>query len=149
MNRFHNVPNELITDTEGRQHWISPSISVDALLIVTGMVLVIQRSKAMSNPLLWCLPCGFMDYNETPLQACMRELYEETGVDVRELDILNTDYQRPHSLNGTALQFVFELRERPEVCIDTKECQDYKWFADNLHYLDFAFGHDELIRKLL
>ena len=150
MNKFHNTPNELVTDIEGNKYWISPSISVDAVLIVADRVLVIKRSAAMSNAGLWCLPCGFMDWNEIPLDACIRELYEETGVDVREAVIINADYQRPHSLNRTALQFRFVLQDKPEVNLDIEECIDYKWIAvDELHELNWAFGHDEVIRKLL
>ena len=150
MNRFNNIPNEQITDTEGRQHWISPSVSVDALLVVNGFVLVVKRSDAMSNPGLWCLPCGFMDWGEDFLCCGMRELYEETGIDVREHNIYNMDYNRPHSLNGTALQFVFELVERPEVKLNKEECVEYKWVSISmLEDLEWAFGHDRLIEYLL
>ena len=150
MSRFNNVPNEEITDTQGRKHWISPSISVDGLIVVNGFVLVIKRSDAMTNAGLWCLPCGFMDWNETPSNACIRELYEETGVDVRAFDVINKDSHRPHALNDTALQFVFEMLERPEINLDTEECTEYKWVSCSmLRDLDWAFGHDRLIEYLL
>ena len=150
MSIFNNVPNKEITDTDGNKHWISPSISVDALLIVNGFVLVVKRSADMSNPNKWCLPCGFMDFNEDFLNACMRELHEETGVDVRAHNIINVDYQRPFALNGTAIQFVFELFERPIVNLNINECIDFKWVSTSmLKDLDFAFGHNRLIEYLL
>lgn len=153
MGEFNNIPNKLITDTEGNKHWISPSISVDAVLVNMGRVLVVQRSEKMSNPKKWCLPCGFMDWNETPLEACMRELFEETGVDVRDFDIENPDFNRPFSLNGTALQFKFEvftLFNHPPVTLDKEECIDYKWITlDEISTLSWAFGHDELIPLIL
>jgi len=150
MDRFNNTPNKLITDTDGNKHWISPSISVDALLVVNGFVLVVKRSSAMSNPNLWCLPCGFMDFNEDFFNACVRELYEETGVDIRTYHAINPDYKRPYALNGTALQFVFELFERPEIKINTEECIDFAWVSTSmLKDYEFAFGHDRLIEYLL
>lgn len=150
MTKFNNTPNKLVTDTEGNKHWISPSISVDGLVIVDNHVLVVKRSEAMSNPLLWCLPCGFMDWNETPLDACIREVYEEAGIDVREHDMLNADYHRPHSINGTALQFIFRLSEFPKLNLDMDECVEYKWVGlDELDELEFAFGHERLIRELV
>lgn len=149
MSMFNNVPNKLITDTDGNKHWISPSISVDALLVVNGFVLVVKRSENMSNPNLWCLPCGFMDWQEDFLHACMRELYEETGVNIRAHNIINADYNRPHALNGTAIQFVFELLERPIIILNDDECITYAWVsASMLKDYDFAFGHDRLIEYL-
>lgn len=151
MDRFNNVPNKEITDTCGNKHWISPSASIDALLVVNGFVLVVKRSAEMSNPLKWCLPCGFMDWNENFLNACIRELYEETNVDVRAFDIINNDYQRPFALNGTAIQFMFELFERPlEIKVNPDECITYAWVSTSmLKDYDFAFGHDRMIDYLL
>jgi ADP-ribose pyrophosphatase YjhB (NUDIX family) len=151
MSNFNNIPNHEITDTDGQSHWISPSASVDALLIVNGFVLVTKRSANMpDNAGLWCIPCGFMDWNEDILRAAMRELHEETGVDVREHNIINKDYIRPFALNGTALQFAFELLERPEVNLNPEECQDYKWVSISmLNDLEWAFGHHLLIKYIL
>ena len=149
MKPFNNIPNKLITDTDGNKHWISPSISVDAMVVVGDEVLVIKRSKIMSNPNMWCLPCGFMDFNESPLLACIRELFEETGIDIRETDVINIDYQRPHSLNGTALQFLFVLPEKPDIILNTDECLSYEWLTvSELKKFDFAFGHDFLIKNI-
>ena len=153
MKEFQNIPNELVTDTKGREHWISPSISTDAIVIVEGRVLVTKRSAEpeVTNPLRWCLPCGYMDWNETPLNACIRELYEETGVDVRELAIMNGDFERPNQLHGhTALQFIFELPTFPKVELNSKECERYRWISlKELPYYDWAFHHDILIEKIM
>ena len=150
MNRFNNILNKEITDTEGKTHWISPSASVDSLLVVSGFVLVTKRSIYMTNPNMWCIPCGYMDWNEDYLRGAMRELHEETGVDVREHIITNKDYNRPYSINGTALQFVFELIQRLEIKLEPKECIDYKWVSCSmLKDLEWAFGHDRVISILL
>ena len=149
MNKFNNIENKLVTDTDGNKHWISPSISTDALLVVNGFVLIVKRSEKMSNPNLWCLPCGFMDWNENMVNASIRELFEETGIDIREHDIIN-DYHRPYNLNGTAVQFIFELLERPDVKINPEECLDYAWVSVSmLKDYEFAFGHNDLIGYLL
>ena len=151
MDRFNNIKNKEITDTDGNKHWISPSVSVDALLVVNGFVLIVKRSSNMSNPNMWCLPCGFLDWNEDLFTAAIRELYEETGIDVRAFNILNLkDCNRPFALNGTALQFKFELFERPDVNLNTEECIDYAWVSTSiLKDYDFAFGHNHLIRYIL
>ncbi len=53
--------------------------TVDALVLHEGHLLLVQRAR---NPGagLWALPGGFVDPGETLLQACLRELHEETGL---------------------------------------------------------------------
>jgi len=150
MGRFNSTPNKEITDTQGNKHWISPSVSTDALVLVNGFVLIVKRSENMNHAGKWCLPCGYVEFNENFLDAAYRELFEETGIDIRAFDVINSDYTRPYTLNGTALQFVFELLNRPDVKLDLKECTDYAWVSTSmLKDYDFAFNHDLLINFLL
>jgi ADP-ribose pyrophosphatase YjhB (NUDIX family) len=58
-------------------------------------VLITKRSKLMPNaPEQICLPCGFLDWDESLHQGMMREVYEETSfnmVDNEEYLIYNND----------------------------------------------------------
>lgn len=48
-----------------------------------GKFLVIKRSKtAPSHPLAWDLPGGELEYGENPFAGIVREIKEETGLDV-------------------------------------------------------------------
>ncbi|MGA8398482.1 MAG: RNA pyrophosphohydrolase [Stellaceae bacterium] len=53
----------------------------------------------------WQMPQGGIDMDETPMQAALRELYEETGTDKAEIVAETSDwlyYDLPASLTGTA-----------------------------------------------
>jgi len=55
--------------------------TVDAVVVQSGHVLMVQR-KALPGKGLWALPGGHIDRGESAFTAVLRELYEETGLDM-------------------------------------------------------------------
>ncbi len=53
-------------------------------------VLLTRLGRSMHKG-LWTLPGGGLDYGERPVDAVVRELHEETGLDVRVDDLLDAD----------------------------------------------------------
>ncbi|MBP8036648.1 MAG: NUDIX hydrolase [Negativicutes bacterium] len=49
----------------------------------SGAVLLGRREKSASYPGLWCIPCGYVEYDEEVRQAACREFFEETGLQVK------------------------------------------------------------------
>ena len=45
-----------------------------------GKLLLGKRGPDSIYPLNWCLPCGYMEYDETYVEAAVREVYEEMGI---------------------------------------------------------------------
>lgn len=58
-----------------------PFLTADSVVIQSAHVLLIQRGKRPFKG-LWALPGGFMNPDETLLQAALRELDEETCIDM-------------------------------------------------------------------
>ena len=59
--------------------WLNPALAVDAAVQRGEDVLLIQRKYP---PMVgyWGLPGGFVERDEDPLDAVLRELKEETGL---------------------------------------------------------------------
>ena len=53
-----------------------------------GKILITRRSAAKSHPHKWEVTCGSVLAGETPVQGAIRELKEETGIDVTEKDLI-------------------------------------------------------------
>lgn len=85
--KFQNRHNELITTNDGRQIWVSRSVAVVSMVLARyktqDYVIGVHRHPKASVPNKWCLPCGFLDWDETAGEAAIRETWEEAGLDLR------------------------------------------------------------------
>lgn len=52
-----------------------------------GEVLLLQRAPRLKRPLMWCLPGGMIDAEETSLDAAKWELTEESGIKSSDIAI--------------------------------------------------------------
>lgn len=83
---YHNIINEFSFNEEYKKQYAGlkhPPIftTVDAVVIKSGHVLLVKRRSHPGKGLL-ALPGGFLKYNETLVDAVIRELKEETKLKV-------------------------------------------------------------------
>lgn len=55
----------------------------------------------------WSIPGGVVEVNESPRAACRREIKEEIGLDIPDLQLLCIDYTFENNEKGESLQFIF------------------------------------------
>ena len=67
----------------------NPLPGVVVLIEERGRVLLGRRGPRSFQPGLWCLPGGFIEYAEDFLTAAVREVREETGLQVQILSLLS------------------------------------------------------------
>lgn len=69
-----------------------PKIEVAALFIEhENRILLLHRQETKSQGNLWGIPGGKLDKGETPLQAVLREIKEETGYDFSKQAVENLE----------------------------------------------------------
>lgn len=68
-----------------------------------GKILILKPTYKDS----WLLPGGVIEANESPRQACIREVKEETGIDCQPVRLLCVDYVSDRQLKIESVQFVF------------------------------------------
>jgi len=60
---------------------------VTGIIDKDGKILMIKRAKKEGD-LVWAFPGGKVEFGETKEQACIREIFEETGITVKIKEIL-------------------------------------------------------------
>lgn len=81
----------------------------------------------------WTIPGGVVDKDESPRQACVREIKEEIGLDIKDLRFLCVDYYKNRNdEKGESLQFLFYGGELSKdkiknIKIPAEEISDYKF----------------------
>jgi ADP-ribose pyrophosphatase YjhB (NUDIX family) len=150
---------------EGKEYWISRSVAVLGIVFVIGIekVYILANKRGLGVPdykYKWNMPCGYVDFNESVEEAVSREIFEETGLNVKE-DMLrllkvnsnptedkrqNITFRYLATFVSTNIEefknkFTTEYSEKDEVekveLIDITKINNYKW----------AFNHFELIHK--
>ena len=67
----------------------NPSPCVSVLVVNENKILLGKRGDSKIKPGKWCLPCGYMERKENCIQAAIREVKEETNLDIRLKNIVN------------------------------------------------------------
>ena len=127
-----------------------PALTVDVILATQekhSRVLLIKRKQ---NPFegRWALPGGFVEEGETLAEAARRELKEETGLKIGELEQLYTAGNPGRDPRGWTVSVVFLSRVdakalKPKAGDDAKQV---KWFPlDDLPPL--AFDHAMILER--
>uniref|UniRef100_A0A6C0CZY0 Nudix hydrolase domain-containing protein n=1 Tax=viral metagenome TaxID=1070528 RepID=A0A6C0CZY0_9ZZZZ len=127
-----------------------------------GIIMTVNNEKNIHNYLLvlgrqsnkWGFPKGHMEQNETEEQTALRELREETGIELSRHDISTENRIRfknnIYFLFHTTLPYI---HERMRSNIDMREIECMKWFSEedllDMEPKECNFGLSMFIKKVV
>lgn len=164
-----NMKNYCITDATGREHWISRSIAAVVAIVAKDKhgdeyILAVQRGKGTPDPEYvgkYCMPCGYLDYDETIAQAAQREVKEETGLTFPITDFkLVTINDNPLGDKRQNVTFRYLVKSDTlinelELLFTTKnsekdEVSSIRFIKlSNIGLYEWAFNHETLIKEII
>lgn len=129
-----------------------PALTVDAIVVSernSEMVVLLIQRKFPPFEGKWALPGGFVNMDETLLEACGRELLEETGLDNIELKQFFTFDAIDRDPRHRTISVVFSAwLQEPLHVVGGDDAARAEWFPI-ISLPDMAFDHYEIINKYL
>ena len=158
------MKNFPIIDKEtGREYWISRSVAVIVAVFTKDSVLVVQRGTGTPDPEFvgkYCMPCGYLDFDETCAQAAQRELKEETGLTfpISDFKLININ-DNPNSDKRQNITFRYIVRtqlseQELELMFTTKNSEKNEVSSirfinmKDIDMYEWAFNHSTLVKEL-
>lgn len=127
-----------------------PAVTADCLVFAhtdEGMKLLLIQRKNEPCKGKWAFPGGFMDIDETTIDAARRELKEETGLVVGELHrvgVFDAVDRDPRERIITVAYYT--ILDKPAEVSGLDDAAQAKWFLLT-ELPDLAFDHKEILQE--
>ncbi|HLD57583.1 MAG TPA: NUDIX domain-containing protein [archaeon] len=103
-------------------------VPVTAAIEKGGKFLLVKRSESEANfPGKWMFPGGKVEKGEDALQGLIREIKEETGIEIEDKIALLRTYHFTRSDGGNALGFNFVVQWKAGEVVLGDGLIDYAW----------------------
>ncbi|MGD9091426.1 MAG: NUDIX hydrolase [Anaerolineales bacterium] len=123
-----------------------PKVAVAVLVEYGGEILLVRRVNDPQRG-LWTLPAGFIDAGEDPILAAERECFEETGLRIKVVELLDVFSGQEHPRGAHIIIFYrAEVISGSLLAGDDADCVGY-FPRDNLPPLAFSTTEKVLNRS--
>lgn len=105
------------------------SVEISAVQVeYKGELLLLKRGPNQPEGNTWCVPAGKLEAKETPIEAAIRELFEETGIIVNgsSLQEFGKLYIRKPHVSYVCHLFRVPITMRPKILL-SPEHTDFHW----------------------
>ncbi|HIK00404.1 TPA: NUDIX hydrolase [archaeon] len=123
-----------------------PKLAVDVLIAdeTKGILLVKRKTEPFKGR--YALPGGMVEYGETVEKAAVREVKEETGLDVELEGILGVYSDSDRDPRGHTVSLVFFATPKKGKISGSTETEDvgYKTLKE-IENLELAFDHETIV----
>jgi ADP-ribose pyrophosphatase YjhB (NUDIX family) len=108
-------------------YYRNPIPAAGAIIELNGSIVMVKRKYP---PYIgdWCFPAGFMEYGESPEMCCIREIKEETGLDIT-LDRLFKVYAGEDDPRTRAILILYLAKSNKAILTPGDDASEAKYFS--------------------
>ncbi len=127
--------------------YIKPSLTVDAILIENKKILLIKRKR---NPFrgMYALPGGFVEHGEKTEEAVVREMREETSLDVKVKNLVGVYSDPARDPRDHTVTIVYEIEKIGGNLKGGDDASEARFFPIS-KLPPLAFDHEKIISDYL
>lgn len=127
-------------------YYKNPYPCVSVLVINNqGKILLGKRHKDSIFSEKWCLPCGYMEYEETYIAAAKREVKEEMGINIEPKGIINVVSNNFENGVSSLVIVLLAYYEEQNNLVPGDDITEADWFDINGSLPPLAFSADNFI----
>jgi 8-oxo-dGTP diphosphatase len=108
-------------------HFIDPKVAAAVLIEQDGQVLLTRRAGDPQKG-LWVTPGGFVDFDEDPRHAAIRECQEETGLTVELIELIDV-ISSVGQIGGASIVIFFRARILSGTLTAADDADQVAWFG--------------------
>lgn len=129
----------------GSIHYEQLKVGAGGVIEQDGKILLLKRTHAPFAD-CWNLPAGYVEADESPAQAVVREVYEEVGLQVEVVDLVDV-YFFQDDPRGNGIHIVYRCNVIGGVLTESDKATAPTFFASKNIPPNLAGGrHDQAIR---
>lgn len=163
----YNIIYDNKYSNQTNKYYERPNLTTDALVVKKSKnnenkheILLIQRKNEPYKGKL-AFPGGFVDYNENPKDACLRELKEETNIHSTQIELFTVKTNPKRDVRKHIVSIVFEVKVNDNDVPNGSDDADTAKFYDledvmkekdiysNTGKNAFAFDHYDIIKEYI
>ena len=150
--RFWQSAPERKTMVTFRTKYCEPKVGVGVIVCRGGKVLLGKR-KGSHGEGEWSLPGGHLDPGEELIDCCIREVLEETDIDISdriiEFEDLTNDLFPEDGLHYVTLFYYVEVPGDTEAkLMEETKCEGWKWFRMREAPMPLFKPLEQLLKKM-
>lgn len=103
----------------------------------------------------WCIPGGHLNENENPIDGGIREVCEETGIDLRSIrnkvkKIFVHKLNEHRTKYGVTYSCILPDNFKYKISAQPSEVSDVRWFnIKKIPHDNFAFDHEDIVLSFI
>lgn len=125
--------------------WNNPRPCVSAIIRKSDKILLLKRAaEPLKN--YWCLPGGVIEYDEKPEDSIVREVKEETNLDIKIVKLVGV-YLIDNDPRGNGIDVIYEGKIANDTFEIGKEHSQFDFFSFQNLPSPIAYKHRQAIAE--